>query len=236
MKRSLHLYCLAHAGGDARMFVPWAKALPGGVSLRPIQLPGHGERVHEQPPRILEEMVEAVTARLAAADSPFALFGHSLGAVLAYEAAHRLRAGGCPQPVRLFVSGHRAPHLPMRETPIAGLPEAEFTQRLRELSGTPEALLGHPGFLRLLLPALRADFDVSERYRCAERPPLDCPVVAYGGLGDPDVPPRDLAGWVAHTTGPFRVGTFPGGHFYLRPQEAGGALLADLAAELTAGS
>lgn len=224
---TVRLYCFAHAGGDARMFRTWQAELPGYVEVCPVQLPGRGQRLGDRPVDTLEAALDDVLPRIDTGD-PYALFGHSLGAVLAYEVAHRLGRS----PVRLFASAHRAPHLPLREPVIHNLPDKPFLARLAETGGTPQVVLDSPEFLRALMPALRADFTISETYRYVERPLLDCPIDACGGLADPDVTPAELDGWQHHTKGPFRRLLFPGNHFYLA--KAREALLAEVAAALVA--
>ncbi|WP_158889663.1 thioesterase II family protein [Amycolatopsis anabasis] len=208
---TVRLYCLAHAGGDARMFAKWAELLPEYIEVCPVQLPGRGERLRQRPldtlDAVLDDILPVVDTSL-----PYALFGHSLGAILAFEAADRLRDRA---PARLFVSGHRGPHLPLREEVIHHLPDAEFVARLRELGGTPQVVLENPGFLRMFLPVMRADFTISETYRYQNRAALNCPIVVFGGTEDPDVNSAELDGWRRHTDGGCRVEQFPGDHFFL---------------------
>lgn len=224
---TIRLYCLAHAGGDARMFAPWSQTLPGHIEVCPLQLPGRGERFGRRPldrlPDVLDDLLGMIDTT-----APYALFGHSLGAILAFETAHRLTAR---EPARLFVSGHRGPHLPLREPMIHHLPDEQFVARLRELNGTPDVVLADPGFLRMVLPVMRADFALSETYRCRHLTPLGCSIVALGGLADPDVDRSELAAWNVHTTGAFRVEQFPGDHFFLtgRPEPVLRVLAAELA-------
>ncbi|MEU0518317.1 alpha/beta fold hydrolase [Streptosporangium sp. NPDC006007] len=226
-RRTVRLYCLAHACGDARMYAPWSAWLPEHVQVYPVQLPGRGDRVGERPrwtlPEVLAEVLDAVDTR-----GPYALFGHSLGALLAFEAAHRLRER---PPVRLIVSGHRAPHLPLREEPTHHLPDEEFVARLAVLGGMPQIVLDNPEFLRMLLPAMRADLTVSETYRYRERPTLDCPVSVFGGTEDPTVGRDELILWHRHTAGICRITQFPGNHFYLTADPD--PVLAALAGELS---
>jgi len=210
------------------MFASWSRTLPEYIEVCPVQLPGHGERLRDRAPRTLEEALGEVLPRIEP-DLPSVLFGHSLGAILAFEAAGRLRDAGRP-PARLLVSGHRAPHLPMRERKIHHLPEREFVARLRELDGTPQTVLDNPGFLRMMLPVLRADFTVSETYVHRPGPPLDCPVTAFGGADDPDVGTTELESWSRHTSARFRAEILPGGHFYF--SSSPDALLRLLVAEL----
>jgi medium-chain acyl-[acyl-carrier-protein] hydrolase len=226
----LVLYCLAHAGGDARMFTPWDVRLPDCIHVQPVQLPGRGQRAQENPVTTVDAAVEQVLTVIDP-DRPYALFGHSLGAVLAFEAAACLYAMGAPPAKALIVSAHRAPHLPLREAIIRNLPDTEFITRLRELNGTPNIVLDSPGFLRMLLPALRADFTIAETYRYRKRAPLPGPIVALGGTDDPDVTADELDQWKRHTTAEFRRVLFPGGHFYLGDQRD--AVLVELTEQLS---
>ncbi|RJO70060.1 thioesterase [Nocardia panacis] len=207
-RATVRLYCLAHAGGDARAFAPWSVLLPDHIEVCPIQLPGRGERLPHPPVDTLEAALDQIHAAISTT-LPFALFGHSLGAVLAYEAAHRRT------PAHLFISGHRAPHLPLREQSIHHLPDREFIARLAELNGTPQVLLENPNFLRMLLPTMRADFKISETYRHRPRPPLPCPLTVLGATEDPDVHRSELEAWTQHTSANCRITEFPGDHFYL---------------------
>src|SRR5262249_4812265 len=140
---------------------------------------------------------------------------HSMGAAIAFELARELRQRGRPQPLHLFVSGRRAPHLPAREEPIHALPEAEFMAKLRELNGTPEEVLQHEELMKLLLPILRADVGVNENYEYTEGEPVQAGISAFGGIGDEDVLREDVEGWRQHTAGRFRARMFPGDHFFI---------------------
>jgi medium-chain acyl-[acyl-carrier-protein] hydrolase len=165
---------------------------------------------------------------------PFAFFGHSMGAVLGFELARLLRDQGLPQPVRLFVSAHRAPQLPDARPPLHDLPEPELVQALRRLKGTPEEILRHAELLELMLPLLRADFAVAETYTYVAAAPLRCPISAFGGDADAEVGCDQLAAWSAQTQDGFRLRMLPGDHFFLvsaRPallQAIGEALDEDL--------
>jgi 4'-phosphopantetheinyl transferase len=163
-------------------------------------------------------------------DRPFAFFGHSLGALVAFELARRLRRNGGPQPVRLFVSGCPAPQARTREKSVHSLPDAEFREELRRLKGTPAAVLDDDELMEVLLPTLRADFALCETYAFAPGPALTCPISALGGLADDTVSHQDLDAWREQAAGPFRLRMLPGDHFFL--QTAQQLLLRALAREL----
>jgi medium-chain acyl-[acyl-carrier-protein] hydrolase len=198
-----------------------------------VQLPGREGRVREEPFTRLEPLVASLTDALAQelTELPAAFFGHSMGALVAFETARELRRRGAREPVQLLVSARRAPHLPARHEPIHALPEAAFRDELRRLQGTPEAVLEHPELMELLEPMLRADFAVIETFEHRPAPPLNAPITAFGGAGDEDVPFEDLDAWSRHTAGGFRRRSFRGGHFFLQ-HEARRDLLRAVAAEL----
>ncbi|HUQ55216.1 thioesterase II family protein [Lentzea sp.] len=215
------VFCFPYAGGSARAYVSLRQALREVADLHLIELPGRGGRIRDRPTdRLAPLLDDLVPALLPHLDQPIVLFGHSLGAVLAFEIARLLRRRHGTVPARLIVSGHRAPHLPLREAEIHHLSDDAFVARLRELNGTPEEVLRNEDLMRMLLPALRADFTVSERYRFSPDDPLDCPISVYGGTKDPDIPVTDLHAWSWHTTRRCRVDLFTGDHFFLHTQEA----------------
>lgn len=211
----LRLFCLPYAGGGTVPFRDWSRDLPKGVEVVPVCLPGREARIEEPPLRDARELAAAIRDGLRDyLDLPFAVFGHSMGALLAFELTRLLRRDPGKQPVHLVVSGHRGPHLPYPVPPIRDLGPERFVEELRRYDGTPPEALGSAELIELLLPALRADFTVCETYEYAEDDPLECPIAAYGGLRDPDVPRADLEAWAKHTKGEFVVRMFHGGHFY----------------------
>jgi medium-chain acyl-[acyl-carrier-protein] hydrolase len=145
---------------------------------------------------------------------PFALFGHSMGAFIAFELVRRIRLRSL-QPVHLFVAGCRAPHLPSRSPDWHTLPDRELIAEVDKLGGIPPELLAEPQFLDAMLPMLRGDCTLCETYVFRAQAPLSCPVSAFGGLQDQEVPPEDVRAWSQHTTGPFRVHLLPGDHFFV---------------------
>lgn len=227
----VRLFCFPYAGGAAHIFHTWAGGLPDACELNAVQFPGRGSRLREEPFRSLTELVRATAdALLPYLGQPFALFGHSIGAIIGFELARHLRREHSLEPIHLFVSGSDAPQT--RETGEAtyALPEEEFLAEISRLKGTPKEALEHPELMRLALPALRADFEVLQTYVYSREPPLGCSITAYGGLQDEEVSRDNLEGWCEQTTAHFSMRMFPGDHFFLHAAQP--LLLKAIAAEL----
>ena len=213
----MRLFCLPFAGGGASMFRTWGKALPPTIEVCPVQLPGREERLADPPYTDLRALAESLAVQLQPyVQKPFALFGHSVGALLAFELTTSLRRQSGPMPLVLYLSAHRAPHLPLRRKPLYQLPDAEFLQGVRAMGGTPAAVFESKAVLDLVLPALRADFTALDTYRFVPEAPLDCPLVLYAGLKDTEVSPQDVETWQEYTTRTTILRLFPGDHFFLR--------------------
>ncbi len=211
----LRLICLPPAGGGASRYRDWPAHLPDDVEVVSVQLPGRENRFNEQPIESMEQLVDPLLDELASyVTRPFALFGHSMGALIAFELARGLRPGGAA-PVHLFASGCQAPHLPSRSPDWHTLPDPEFIAKIESLGGIPPELLAESQFLDLMLPTLRSDCTLAETYVCRPEPPLSCPVSAFGGLLDEEVFPEDVHAWAQHTTGPFQAHLLPGDHFFV---------------------
>ncbi|MFI6066608.1 thioesterase II family protein [Micromonospora sp. NPDC051227] len=214
---ALRLICFPYAGGGASVFASWPAGTGPDIEVCAVQLPGREARLGQPPFRDVRTLVSAVEAGVGSLlDEPFALFGHSMGALVAYEFARRLAARGRPAPAHVFVSARPGPHLPRPWPGAHLLPDDKFIDRIREMGGTPAQVLGDARLMRLVLPVLRADFAVNDEYVHRPGPLLSCPVTALGGLDDPQAPPSALTAWQRHTSGPFRLRLFSGGHFYLR--------------------
>lgn len=214
---ALRLFCFPPAGSGASAYRTWPHHAAPGLGLVAVVPPGRETRFSEAPLADLEDLISGAVSAIAPwAAQPFALFGHSLGALAAFEAARRLSAMGCP-PAHLFVSGHVAPALGSPRAPIAHLPDAEFLRGLVALGGTPPEILAVPELVELLLPMLRADFAMAEGYRATPAPPLACPLTAFGGTEDPWVGPAGLDAWGEVTHGGFERHLLAGDHFYLAP-------------------
>lgn len=226
----LRLFCFPHAGGGAAGYAAWPPALPD-VELYAVQLPGRENRICETPFTQCEPVVQQVCAALQPyLDWPFALFGHSMGSLLAYEVAQTLCRTGVP-PTQLLVSGRRAPHLPDPYPPLHHLPDAGLLAAIQQRYGGIPAVVFQESELRALFtPLLRADFTLVETYQPSTTLPLACPIVAFGGEHDRLTPKSELLAWGKLTARTFALHLLPGGHFYLNEQRA--LLLARLAAVL----
>jgi medium-chain acyl-[acyl-carrier-protein] hydrolase len=212
----LRLFCFPYAGGGALLFRDWHAELPTHVEVYPVQLPGRGNRMREQPFIDLFALVEAAASELLPYfDKPFAFFGHSMGAIISFELARLLRRSNGPLPCHLFVSGSRAPQIPDPQPTSYNLPEPEFLQRLHEMKGTPAEVFENPELMKIILPVVRADFSVCQTYVYSEEPPLEIPLTAYGGLCDEEVPCEFLESWQLQSSGPFKMRLLPGDHFFL---------------------
>jgi medium-chain acyl-[acyl-carrier-protein] hydrolase len=213
---ALRLFCFHYAGGSAQVFQDWPARLPPSVEMGAIQLPGRGPRLGEPHIRRLTPLSHiAAQELLPYLDKPFVFFGHSLGALLCFETARSLRRENRRQPAHLFVSATEAPHRRSLEEPLSGLPKSELVNKLREFNGTPVEILQNDELLDLMLPTIRADFELCETYEYHPEPPLECPITIYGGLEDRKVESERLAAWSEMTVGESMTRMFPGGHFYL---------------------
>lgn len=214
------LICLPHAGGSASYYLPLAARLSADFDVYGVQYPGRQSRRDEPPVTDPDELVARIAeALLPGTDRPTVLFGHSMGALLAYEAARLLwRYTGRP-PAALVVSGRAAPGSHPSPAPSSrDKGDDELIEEIRKLGGTAASLQADDELMRLFLPAIRADYRIVETYRHRPGPPLDCPLTALTGAGDPRVTGAQAQAWAAFTSRAFAVRTFPGGHFYLSEQ------------------
>ena len=212
----LRLFCLPYAGGGAQIYRSYAQALPADVEVSAVLLPGREKRFLEPALDSVDAIVDQLARVMAEqVDLPYAIFGHSLGALVGFELVRRLRNEGRPLPVRLFASGHRAPHVPDPDPPIRHLPDAQFIEELRKLNGTPQEAFESPELLELLLPMLRADFTAAETYAYCSDAPLPCPITALGGASDDMVTAEALQAWEQHTSGDFEYHVLQGDHFFI---------------------
>lgn len=229
----LRLFCCAHAGAAGHVFHAWPAGLPPDIEVCAVQLPGRAFRLAEPAYTAVAPLVAALDAAAAPLlDRPFAIFGHSMGALVAFEWTRALRRRGGPQPERLCLSAFRGPHLPDPASPLHPLADDAFVTALQQRHGVLDDALADPELRALMLPVLRADFTVLETYAHAREPALDLPLHAFAGSDDRGVPPRDVAAWALHAGRGFSLDVLPGGHFFLHTARAD--LLARLSRLLSA--
>ncbi len=216
---AIRLYCLPHAGGSASAFRTWIAGLPR-IAVSPLQLPGRETRLSHQPHHDMAPLAsELADIVLATADENYAVYGHSLGALVGFEVLREIRRRGGPMPMHLLVSGSAAPQCPSDGWPIVReMNDDGVVHMLRRLGGTPESLLSDPGLLQMILPAVRADFSVKDSYRYQPEAPLDLPITVLAADRDPRAGSEQMAQWREQTTGQFELHTVGEGHFAVYEQ------------------
>jgi medium-chain acyl-[acyl-carrier-protein] hydrolase len=212
----LRLLCFHYAGGNAAIFRDWPRLLPSAIEPIAVQLPGRTDRVAEPPytdmDTLVAELIEVIMPLLG---QPVACYGASMGARVAWALAHALRDRGLPLPAKLYVASSTAPSL---ELPVRGWnePDSGLIDYMRDLGGTPEAILADREWLSQLLPTLRADLTVLGTHALRPARPLNIPVHAFSGVDDVEASPDLMSGWQAETAAGFWLDAIPGGHFFSR--------------------
>lgn len=231
---SLRLLCVPHAGGAPSAFRPWAPLLPPDVELLVAQLPGRESRFAEPALEQVAPVVDGLLAALLAQPTlPTVLFGHSMGALIAWELAQALQARGAAAPSLLVVSGHGCPLNPEHYADLLDTRDDSFIDEVsRRYGGIPAPILADRSLLQFFLPLLRADFRLVASHRAGPRPPLDCSLLVLGGRDDPHADAAKLRQWSTCTRGAFAMRQFDGDHFYLAHQA--GAVLDTVWAALPA--
>lgn len=215
------LLCIPFAGGGAAAYHPWVNGVLPGVELIRIRLPGRESRLREPLIDEFDAIIGLLVQELIPwLDLPFFLYGHSMGALLAFELARELRRTRGILPARLFVGGFRAPHLPPPDSPFSHLPTPAFLDRVLQYGGIPSLILNEPELMDIFVPILRADFRIIESYVYKEEPPLECPITAFGGMSDPKVTKDRIDAWRIQTAAGFDSHFFNGGHFFLQDSSA----------------
>jgi medium-chain acyl-[acyl-carrier-protein] hydrolase len=223
----IRLFCLPYAGGGASAYRAWIEALPPEIEGCSIQLPGREDRLDERVYTRMEPLVaNLATALLPYLDMPFALFGHSMGAAIAYEIACKLQFMG-RNPLHLLTSACRAPNIRRKQSLTYTMSDDAFIDELRRLGGTPAEVLTDPDLMSLMLPLLRGDFELSETYYRPTLSRLDIPLSVFGGVSDQEIDESELRAWQDVTTGPFSLKMFSGNHFYF--QDSSNALASTIA-------
>ncbi|MEO8062858.1 MAG: alpha/beta fold hydrolase [Pseudomonadota bacterium] len=218
---SIRLFCLHCAGGSASEFRNWPSHLPGHFELFAIQLPGREGRVREafiaKMDDLIGGMVDAIAPFL---DKPYAIFGHSFGALCAFEAIRELRRRGLRQPVLFVPAGRRPPHVEKKKPAIASLPREQFIEELRKDFGDHiRHVLDSVELQEVFIPQIHADFALSEAYSFRTEDPLDCPVTAFAGVDEDELENDELDAWALHTRRGFHSRRFPGDHFFVRESQ-----------------
>jgi medium-chain acyl-[acyl-carrier-protein] hydrolase len=231
------LLCYPYAGGGAGIYRGWDALATGRVAVVAAQLPGRERRYREPPHRRLEPLAERLVDEMVADrngavfDRPYAVFGHSMGGLVAFEVARAARRRGLPGPALVAASGVEAPDYPPSEPPLHLLDDEEFATKIEEMGGTPREVLDNPELMRVVLPILRADCEACETYEPAGEPPLDCPIVAFRGEQDTLTHADGVEQWANHTTGRFRCVAYEGDHFFFRDRRED--ILAEIVSDLS---
>jgi surfactin synthase thioesterase subunit len=218
----LRLFCLPYAGRGASIYRAWPELLGDKVEMSALQLPGRENRLREAPfTRLLDSVEQLVNVLRPYLNLPFALFGHSMGAVICFELARVLRRERQIVPAHLFVSGRRAPQFPDPRPPMTSLSDELFAAEIcRRYNGIPHEVLKDRELMELLLPTLRADVEMLETYDYRPGQLFDCPITAFGGRNDSETSLDELAGWKHQTNAPFESHIFAGDHFFLQSSTA----------------
>ncbi len=217
--RPFRLYCFSYAGGNASAYLNWQESMPAHVEICAVQLPGRGARFGEPPIRSIPTLVESLAPLLQkTTDQPFAFFGHSLGALVAFESARRLAQSGAALPTHLFVSGCHAPRFRDRPKDYHLLDDDALIRVLEDYNGTPPEILADKELIGMLLPVIRADFALAETYRYTPSIPLAVPITAFAGHNEERDSIDQVTGWELETTKRFSHHWFEGDHFFIHGQ------------------
>lgn len=214
----IRLLCFPFGGGGSSFYLSWARDLEPGVEVVPIQLPGRENRMDEQPFDEIDKLTAGITPAIQNyLDKPYALFGHSMGALLSFELAREIRRRNLPTPKLLLVSAMRAAHLKDTRPPIAGLPDDQLIEALRErydFEVSEESL----ELVQLMLPTIRTDILCIENYTYKNEPPFDFPIVGFGGNSDGGVALPEVEAWSLYTTAGFKHYQMDGSHFFINSE------------------
>jgi medium-chain acyl-[acyl-carrier-protein] hydrolase len=215
--RPIRLYCFCYAGGSASSYANWQADLDPSIEICAIELPGRGMRFGEAPLTSLALVTETIAALISRESTPFAFFGHSLGALIAFEVARYMQQRGMTMPMHLFASGASAPQH-RRPSELHLLDDDALIDKLREFEGTPPAVLENRELMELLLPMLRADFTMAETYSYRPGPRLSMPLTVLMGREDESSENGGAEGWRKESSGPVHIEWFDGGHFFIHPK------------------
>lgn len=213
----LRLFCFPPAGAGAFLFRPWLTYSSTEIEIFAIQLPGREHRLKEPCFTQLEPLIKALTEAVIPTleQGKFAFFGHSMGALIAFELTRELRRQGGVLPEHLFLCGRRAPQIPI-DNPLYPQPDAKLIEALRQYGGTPEAVLQNVDLMELFLPIFRSDLILNEKYQYRSQSPFDLPITMFGAINDPVATPDQFEQWNEHTSARFNLQLFEGGHMFFK--------------------
>jgi len=218
--RPFRLYCFSYAGGNAATYRPWAATLDDYIELTAVQLPGRAERFGEAPisslPTLLLELARELKRD---ASVPFAFFGHSVGALIAFELARHCHMNRLPTPQHLFLSGTTAPQYRDASRGLHKMDDDGLISVLKDYNGTPPEILKHRELMELVLPTIRADFALSENYIYDPSPLLDIPLTVLAGKQDDYSSLTQVEAWKETTTNSCQVQWFDGDHFFIQSEQ-----------------
>ncbi len=228
---SCRLFCFPYAGAGASVYRKWQEGLPDHVEVCAVQPPGRESRFGETAAGDMDGLISALVPGLSGAmDRPFYFFGHSMGALTAFELTHRLREEGRPLPEYLFLSGRRAPAIRDERPLLHDLPDERFMEELTRFNGTPAAVLENRELMEIMLPILRSDFRIIENHSHRKKAPLALPLMVFGGRDDPRTPPDTLGPWEEETVSDFHLFVMEGDHFFIHDRRE--ALLERIAGKM----
>jgi medium-chain acyl-[acyl-carrier-protein] hydrolase len=217
------LFCLPFAGGGASAYRQWVSALGPTIEVCTVQLPGRENRLLEPAYDDYKSLTVALRSALnPLLDKPYALYGHSMGALLAFELARSLEDSDGPTggPERIFLAAHRAAHLPLQRSPMANLPQDALIAKLSEYGGFSNEILDSPELMELLIPAIRADLKLCDLYHFEKKNLLRCPINVIAGALDKQTSTESTYLWALHSSGQTKVHVIDGGHFFLHTHSA----------------
>ncbi len=213
----LRIFCFPFAGGGASIYRGWGKLFGSKVEVCPIQLPGRENRFSEPAFKEARALAQALASQLQLySDKPFVMYGHSMGALVAFELTRVLQANGMTMPEALILGAHRAAHLPRTRETLYNLDDKAFIDRLQRFGGFPEEVLASADLLQFLMPTLKADFTLCDTYVYTEQEPLNCPIHIFAGAADPEAPPAVMEAWCQHSNTDTQMHIFQAGHFFIR--------------------
>lgn len=210
------LFCFPYAGSSCHYYRKWQNFINEAIQVCPVEIPGRGLRFHETAVTHLPSLIKLIARDMIPhLNKPFAFFGHSMGALIAFELLRVIEKDAGLIPEILFVSGCSAPQRYGRESPVHTLPNSEFIEKVKEMNGTPPELFENRELMQIYVPILKADFAMCENYSYIASSPLSCPIVAFGGSDDIEVSESQLNMWGEQTADRFDKHIVSGDHFFI---------------------